>query len=174
MLLLIAALLNMADAGPSAGPPAATHVCSAFMLSADGVWGGDDAFVTESGEFWLRRLTQDSEAKRMREQRYRLELASAERRELDDLVARSKFTRLRSSRRRPIPDEPTVMIGVIPCGHSVTSIKQYVADAQPGFRSVMSWFRERIRAAEGVAPVYDGASVPRWQPDGMLVERQDQ
>jgi hypothetical protein len=144
------------------------------MLSGDGVWGGDDEFVTESGEFWLRRLTQDSEAKRMREQRYRLELASPERRELDDLVARSKFMRLRSDTRGPIPDEPAVVIGVIPCGHGVTSIKQYVADAQPGFRSIIAWFRERIRAAEHLAPVYDGASVPRWQPDGMLGKRKDQ
>jgi hypothetical protein len=97
-----------------AGPAAKHAACSAFVLGADGVWGGDDAFMTDSSEFWLRRLTTDSQARRMRERRYRLMVTPVTRVDLDQVLASSRFSELRSSKRREVPDEPKAIIGYRP------------------------------------------------------------
>src|SRR5262245_55224689 len=118
------------------------------MRGASGVWGGDDQFVTESGEFWLRRWRRDPEHRRLMEKRYRLALPSEAREQLARAVVSSEFFRLRNPKRKWIPDEPRVLIGVFRCGSGWASIERSPFDTERRFRIVYDWFQAQTRAAE--------------------------
>jgi len=148
MLALVGVLIAMAGAG-RASP---VDMCSAFMLAASGVWGGDDAYVTEKGEFWLRRLRVDPQSSRMREWRYRVTLSAATRTELSELVLRHHILGLRDKKRRWIPDEPRVLVGVYPCGKERTSIERSPMDRDIAFAVVRDWFMRQIASAEALPP----------------------
>ena len=147
----------------AASPPG---VCSAFLLGASGVWGGDDAYVTDSGEFWLRRLKIESEPPRMREWRYRLALSSAAPSELTQLVSRHREVHLKDTKLGP-PDTPRVLLGITVCGKELVSIERSPHDRDPRFGEVHRWFLWQSAAAQETSPTHDGAPDPRWRPEGF-------
>ena len=155
-------VVGLAAAG-AAPPPA---LCSAFLLGSSGVWGGDDTYVTETGDFWLRRLQVDPATSRMRERRHRLALSSSARSELSDLVARYRVAGLKSSKRGP-PDTPRVLLGVTPCGKRLASVERSPNDRDPRFEPLYAWFKRQSVEAERMPPAYDGVPDHQWRPEGV-------
>jgi hypothetical protein len=168
LLAMLMLATRAAAINDAAQPPGS--VCSAFMLGSDGVWGGDDAFVTASRVFWLRRLTQDSTERRMRERRYQVVLTEEASRELDGLVTRARLANLRNSKRTGIPDEPQATIGIGFCGDRDITVRQFLGDAKPAFLALHNWFQLRIRAAEVLDAAYDGPAQPGWRPEGITLD----
>jgi hypothetical protein len=162
VLLLLGVVVALAAPTTTTSPP----VCSAFLLGVSGVWGGANAYVTESGEFWVRRVTIHPEVPRMRERRYALELSAAERGEVADLVSRHRVARLKSSK-PGAPDTPRVLLGVTPCGKPSTAVERSPYDRDIGFIAIHEWFVRQVALAEGTPAIYDGDPDPYWRPDGV-------
>jgi hypothetical protein len=159
--------LSLAATRPDAKPTTPTPVCSAFMLGISGVWGGEDAFLTESGALFLRSVRLDPQTSRMHERRYKAQVSVAARSELAHLVERHRFMRLRNSKREWIPDEPLVLLGVSLCRNGSVALERSPRYHESRFAAVRWWFMEQIQAAESSTPIYDGVPDHGWRPEGM-------
>jgi len=145
--------------------PPTPQVCSASVRNV-GIFGGYDAFLLESGEFWFRDVHPPPEGQGLKERHYRL-WPDPERSWVWDLGERikdSRFLKLTDSKRPEDPDEGSAVIVITLCGQKAFSVRQHSSDRKPAFQIVLDWFLIRAEAAKAGGPVYEGEVQHNWTP----------
>src|SRR5262249_13541374 len=110
---LVLAVASVAAA--SEAPKAEDKVCEAIFHQDADVFGGSNLFLLRSGTIWLKTIDPNYGQVGYTDRRYTVVATQDERLALSSVVMKAGFFKLKSAKRRPIPEELKTRITVRRC-----------------------------------------------------------
>lgn len=145
-----------------------TSAFSLALFDSHGLWGGQELFVLTNGVAYARvEHPPKKNESGLQEQRYQIQLSVDEVQALRRLLDEHRFLTLTVTNRTGVPDEAGATISLrLPAGRR-RDVFQLERDSHPDFTAIYNQLLAIVRRAEKTKPVFQGASVYKWAPEGF-------
>ena len=165
MRYVLCSLLVLFATGLAAGAESPPQKLKSVMLQdVQGLTGGQSVYITEEGAAWVQIVrTPKAHEIGLQEERFKADLAAAERDELAKLLAKNGFWNQTSSVRPGVPDEARPTITAV-TDLNTHSVARWANDRTKEFDAVYEALKTVAKKTAASKPVFAGKYDPSWKP----------
>src|SRR6185437_179547 len=148
-------------AGPESRPAGARPSLTfsrLILLDVQGLWGGQNIFLSHDGTLWVQLIGRLSNAASgFQETRYKLKLKPADIEDLQRLLANHHFPQIQIKDRPGVPDEARPTIQVTTDDGKILTKSKWANDKNADFDAIYQRLQSLVPKAGSEKPVYTGA-----------------
>jgi hypothetical protein len=133
-------------------------VSSGELREANPVWGGKNVYLTPRGEVWVQDMRLAERG--LEERRHSAQITTAVLEQFGLVIERTHLFKLKTSKRRPLPDESFSAFVIVLCSGRTHAATVFRRDAKGAMNSPFEWFDGLGGLALTNPPLYK--SVPDW------------
>ncbi len=141
------------------GPEGDWPKCQLVLRDVQGLFGGEDVYVSGAGECTIRLV-----AAGMKEKRFRLKLTASETLALRRACVEADLADLRIRDRSGVPDEAHPELSLTSAAGETRKVAKWANDKVPAFDKVYQAVRALKEKTKDLKPEYDGPYDRAWKP----------
>ena len=161
MVVLVTASCLLASCNKTDRPASTAPVQSVSLQDVQPLFGGRNVWVGAPGSVIVQVVERGQ-----KEKRYELTLAPGALADLERLLAKHEFPKIKLKELPGQPDEARPTISITTSDGNSIGVAKWAGDKHEGFDAVYAWLLDlEKRAKKGGKLVYEGKFDPTWRPD---------